>query len=61
MARDMVRQNFIFREREASIRRVVEEIISRGDVAYGVTTGFGKSAMLPYPQKTAILCSRILS
>jgi len=38
----------------------VEEIISRGDVAYGVTTGFGKFSEVTISTEDCILCSRIL-
>jgi len=44
VARDMakVKLHISGKEKLLRSRRVVEEIISRGDVAYGVTTGFGK-------------------
>ena len=36
-------------ERMARSRRVVDDIVARGDVAYGVTTGFGKLADVAIP------------
>lgn len=44
VARDMakVKLHVSGKEKLLRSRKVVEEIISRGDVAYGVTTGFGK-------------------
>lgn len=44
VARDMARVKLHVSGKEKLLksRRVVEKIISRGDVAYGVTTGFGK-------------------
>lgn len=37
------------RERIAGARRVVEEVVRRGDAVYGVTTGFGKLSEVAIP------------
>ena len=37
------------RERIAKSRRVVEEVVERGDAVYGVTTGFGKLSEVAIP------------
>ena len=37
------------RERIAKARRVVEDVVRRGDVVYGVTTGFGKLSEVAIP------------